>query len=250
MLAQVHAWVAEAGRIALELLPTITVRRKADRSPVTEADERIETMLRQRIASAFPGHAVVGEEHGGQAEAEYVWALDPVDGTANFVAGLPMWGVSVGVLRRGVPVLGCVFLPAVNEWYEADLDGPARFNGVPVEVVHNNLDDPEAHISAPSNVHRCYTVRYPGKLRVLGSVAAQLCYVARGATVGAVIGRASIWDIAGGLAVLARAGGAITYLGGEPVDLLALAHGAPAREPMIAGAPATLAMLRAQVALR
>lgn len=252
MIEQVHGWVVEAAQIALRLRHNIETRRKADRSIVTAADTEIETLLRDRIGAAYPAHAILGEEQGGSdLDAEYLWVLDPIDGTSSFAQGLPVWGVSVGLLHQGVPVLGCFYLPVLDEWYEVDLTGPARCNGLPIEVKQTDLQDPESWICVPSNIHRRYHVSYPGKVRVLGSLAAYLCFVARGSAAGALIGWGKVWDIAAALAVLQRAGGDACYLDtGTPVDLRALIRGQSPRAPIIAGSPSAIKMLQAHITVR
>lgn len=249
MIEQVHSWAEEAGHIALHYFNVAETRIKADRSVVTEADIQIETLLRERIGAAYPEHAIIGEEQGGALiEAEYLWAIDPIDGTSGFTQGLPIWGISIGLLRYGVPVLGSVYLPLIGEWYEVDLEGPATFNGHPLQVTTGNLLDSEAWICVPSNIHRRYAIDFPGKVRSLGSVAAYLCYVARGTAAGALVGRAAIWDIAAGLAILRRAGGDMHLLeSGEVLDLRGMLTGRPPAEPLIAGSPAALTLLRERI---
>lgn len=251
-LQLVHSWAEEAGRIALHYFNVAEARIKADRSVVTAADEEIETLLRQRIRAVYPEHAIIGEEQGGVAtNAELLWAIDPIDGTSGFVQGLPVWGISIGLLRRGVPVLGCFYMPLVGEWYEVGLEGPATFNGQPLAVASGNLTHPDAWICVPSNSHRRYAIDYPGKTRSLGSMAAYLCYVARGTAAGALIGRPAIWDIAAGLAILRRAGGDIHQLGsGAPVDLPAMLTGRPPADTLVAGSPAAITLLRQRIRRR
>jgi myo-inositol-1(or 4)-monophosphatase len=250
-IKEVHGWAEEAGRIALHYFNDVEARLKADQSVVTAADEEIEVLLRRRIAAAYPNHAIIGEEQGGAAPgAEYLWALDPIDGTSAFVQGLPIWGISIGLLRHEQPILGCFYLPLLQEWYEAGLEGPATFNGTPIHVAHDNLLDSEAWISVPSDSHRLYSIDYPGKTRSLGSMAASLCYVARGTAAGALLGRPHIWDIAAGLAILRRAGGDVQRLSVDaPVDLQVLLTGKRLPEPFIAGSPPALAMLQARIRL-
>jgi myo-inositol-1(or 4)-monophosphatase len=251
-LTRVHNWAEEAGEIALHYFNMVEARIKADRSVVTAADEEIEALLRKRIRAAYPKHAIIGEEQGGVSDdAEYLWALDPVDGTSGFVQGLPIWGISIGLLRGNEPILGCFYMPLLREWYEAGIDGPATFNGTPMATATTNLLDSEAWICVPSNSHRRYQIDFPGKTRSLGSMAAYLCYVARGTAVGAIVGRPHLWDIAAGLAILRRAGGDLHLLGsGAPVDLPGMIAGKPVREPLIAGSQAAIRMLRARVKTR
>lgn len=251
-LDQVHEWAREAGEIGRGYYNAVEVRRKPDRSVVTAADVEIEQLLRKRIRAAYPEHGILGEEGSHhQIDAEYVWALDPIDGTGSFVSGLPIWGISIGLLHRGHAILGCFYMPALDEWYEADVSGPALFNGQPIEVLQNELLDSEAWICVPSNIHRRYIIDYPGKIRSLGSMAAYICYVARGTAAGALIGQPKLWDIAAGMAILERAGGGARFLRSQsPIDLQAMLQGRPAHEPIVVGSPPALEMLLKRIKLR
>jgi myo-inositol-1(or 4)-monophosphatase len=97
--------------------------------PVTEADRAGEATMRQLIKRAFPTHGIVGEEFGVEnRDAEYVWVLDPIDGTRAFIAGLPTWGTLIGLSRRGQPVYGMMHQPFTGERFSGD-GGSARFEG-------------------------------------------------------------------------------------------------------------------------
>lgn len=251
-LEQIREWAREAGEIARHYYNAVEARRKADRSMVTTADEEIERLLRARIMAAYPQHGILGEEgKNHQTSAEYLWAIDPIDGTGAFVSGLPIFGISIGLLRHGHPVLGCFYMPVLDEWYEAGLGGPARFNGAPIEVLRHDLLDSEAFICVPSNVHRRYTINYPGKVRSLGSMAAYVCYVARGTAAGAVIGRPRLWDVAAGLAILERAGGGARLLRSRtPLDVRTMLDRQPAPEPVVVGSPEAVELLLDRVKVR
>ena len=251
-LRQVHEWAGEAGAVALHYFNAVEARTKADHSVVTAADDEIERLLRDRIRLAYPDHGIVGEEQGSAPyDSEYLWALDPLDGTSSFVQGLPIWGISIGLLRHGIPVLGCFYMPLLNEWYEVDIEGPATFNGTPIAAATENLLHSESWICVPSNSHRRYAIDYPGKIRSLGSMAAYLCYVARGNAAGALVGYPKIWDLAAGLALLRRAGGDVRLLrSGGTVDVAAMLRGGALPEPIIAGSPAALAMLQKRIQRR
>jgi histidinol phosphatase-like enzyme (inositol monophosphatase family) len=89
--------------------------------PVTEADRAGEAAMRHLIKRTFPTHGIVGEEFGAEgAEAEYVWVLDPIDGTKAFMAGLPLWGTLIGLLRGGAPVYGLMHQPFTGERFSGD----------------------------------------------------------------------------------------------------------------------------------
>ncbi len=89
--------------------------------PVTEADRGAEAAMRRLIAQTFPDHGVIGEEYGSdRPEAEYVWVLDPIDGTKSFISGLPTWGTLIGLMHRGRPVYGMMAQPYTRERFYGD----------------------------------------------------------------------------------------------------------------------------------
>ena len=97
--------------------------------PVTEADRAAETAMRALIKQAFPNHGIIGEEYGDeQVDAEYVWALDPIDGTKSFISGMPAWGTLIGLARRGEPVFGMMHQPFIRERFTGD-GGAAWYRG-------------------------------------------------------------------------------------------------------------------------
>jgi histidinol-phosphatase len=121
----------EAGAIALRhFRDGVTVETKADRSPVTLADLEAEACLRARIEERFPEHAIRGEEFGSIREgAPCRWLLDPIDGTASFIRGSPLWGVMVAVETQTQPMVGVVHFPALGETVWASRGGGAWWNG-------------------------------------------------------------------------------------------------------------------------
>jgi myo-inositol-1(or 4)-monophosphatase len=89
--------------------------------PVTEADRASETVMRKRIKETFPEHGIVGEEFGAEnPDAEFVWVLDPIDGTKAFISGLPVWGTLIGLMRNGVPAYGMMHQPFTKERFFGD----------------------------------------------------------------------------------------------------------------------------------
>ena len=89
---------------------------KSDASPVTLADRGAEKVMREMIARRFPDHGIIGEEFGTErGDAEYVWVLDPVDGTKSFILGVPLFGTLIGLLHRGRPIVGCIHQPVMRQ---------------------------------------------------------------------------------------------------------------------------------------
>ena len=97
--------------------------------PVTAADHAAETAMRTLIRRTFPDHGIIGEEYGKErAEAEYVWVLDPIDGTKSFICGMPVWGTLIALLRSGEPVFGMMNQPFTRERFSGD-GGGAHYRG-------------------------------------------------------------------------------------------------------------------------
>jgi myo-inositol-1(or 4)-monophosphatase len=110
----------------------LPVEFKSDQSPVTHADRGAEELLRQMIKQKFPAHGIIGEEFGSEnPDAEFVWVLDPVDGTKSFVTGVPLWGTLIALLHRGQPVLGCIHQPILQQLMIGD-GHVTTLNGAPV----------------------------------------------------------------------------------------------------------------------
>jgi myo-inositol-1(or 4)-monophosphatase len=115
--------------------------------PVTEADRGAEAAMRRLIGETFPSHGIIGEEYGeDRPDAEYVWVLDPIDGTKGFISGLPMWGTLIGLMHRGRPAYGMMSQPFTRERYFGDgkrarMRGPgvSRRDDAPVEWAYRNL---------------------------------------------------------------------------------------------------------------
>jgi myo-inositol-1(or 4)-monophosphatase len=193
----------------------------------------------------------MGEEQGiYNAGREFTWCLDPLDGTGAFVAGLPVWGVSIGLLRAGQPYLGVIYLPLMDECYWADATGPAYWDAAPIQVSDARSFDTGDWIAGPSRAHRNYRISFPGKLRALGSMAAYFCYVARGSALGALLGRPHLWDIAAGMAILRAAGGLTVTLNGQALDASTLLTGQICPEPVVLATPALVDELLGYIEVR
>ncbi|PVH28840.1 inositol monophosphatase family protein [Pararhodobacter oceanensis] len=129
--------LAEASRalIRSRFRGTIDVEMKPDNTPVTPTDFEVETLLREMIATRYPDHGVIGEEHpDSAAEAEHVWVIDPIDGTRSFIAGRPVFGTLIALTRAQVPVLGVVDIPITQERWIGAKGHETRLNGKPTRT--------------------------------------------------------------------------------------------------------------------
>ena len=198
------------------------VEIKADSTPVTEADLRIEDVLRRELARRFPGDAVLGEEQGLVGTSERIWVLDPVDGTKNFAAGIPIWGTLIALMVEGTPVVGVASAPALGERYGAARGSGARMNGEPIGVsqVHRLeeallcssgfkdwLDGPRA------DVYRSLAAR-AARTRGFGDFWSHTL-VARGAAEIMLEPSLRTWDWAALQPIVEEAGGRMTQIDGS-----------------------------------
>lgn len=250
-LAEVQMWARMSGAIARYYFNHTRVWNKTDNSPVTQADLEIESFLRERIAARYPDHGILGEEQGSDhAEREFVWVIDPLDGTAAFVAGLPIWGISIGILHHGQPYAGLFYMPLTEECFWAQTGAGAFWNEYPIHVQADQQISGNDWLATPSKAHLNYSISFPGKTRSLGSVGSYFCYVARGSAIGALLGRPKLWDIAAGLCILQEAGGLAVGLSGQPIDLQPMLLGQSSSEPMVLGSPQILPQLLESIRLK
>ncbi|MBF8268217.1 MAG: Inositol-phosphate phosphatase [Dehalococcoidia bacterium] len=198
----------------------VEYKDKGEKDPVTEADRRVEEYLREEISREFPDHAVVAEESAettGGDDTDFIWVVDPLDGTANFAAGLPLYAVSIGLLYRGVPVVGSLFLPSTfagDGVYHARTGGGAFVEGNPLKVAFHSLPQSSGLSGLPGSYGRAFSSRGRrrgtlGEMRVTGSIACEMVLVARGVFQYSIFAGSHIWDVAAGVVLIREAGGEV-----------------------------------------
>ena len=211
---------------------SVEYKDKAQQDPVTAADRQAQAYLERRIGERFPGHGILGEEDDASADGDklapdVLWVLDPLDGTTNFMNGLPVYASSIGVLHRGVAVVGAVYLP----WPTAAghgivvhcrAGGGAFADGEPIAVYRTDKPRGDRLVGLPGSfgastrVGRELQGQPLGQLRVTGSIAYELAMTAMGVLQFAVIGAPRMWDMLGGAIAVQEAGGAVmTRLPGQ-----------------------------------
>lgn len=215
------------GRIALRHYRTqLSSERKADGTWVTEADWAVEAQIRLRIARAFPDHNVLGEEEGltaagggPPAPGAPTWVVDPIDGTNNYMAGIPIWATLVALRVDGRSVAGVVHAPALGETYDAASGAGARCNGKTIGV------DPAAALPDATVLFASVTswrgnkgfdemLERARRSRGLGDFWGHVL-VARGAAHVMAEPDLSVWDVAALQPIVAEAGGRLTDLDGN-----------------------------------
>lgn len=233
-LAFAQELAAEAGALAVGYFRHTQARRKNDGTLVTEADERANRLIVERIQAAWPGHAVLSEEETTTYDPaiNYTWVIDPLDGTTNFARGLPIWGVSVALLNDGVPVVAALDFPLLHERYWATAGGGAFCNGETLQTDPGAQIDNQQLFTQCTRTRRRLRIQSPLKARMLGSATYHLLTVARGASLVSVEITPKVWDLAGAVLVVQEAGGVVDGLEGAPLlplpphslDYVAISH--------------------------
>jgi myo-inositol-1(or 4)-monophosphatase len=196
--------------------------------PVTEADRAAEAVMRRMIKASFPQHGIVGEEFGNQNEdAEYVWMLDPIDGTKSFIAGFPIWGTLIALLHRGLPVYGMMHQPYIGERFSGDnrsasYRGPSSGRNLMVRRCAS-LNEATSFTTSP-------LLMKPDDRAAFGKVEAEVrltryggdcysyCMMAAGHLDLIVETELKPYDIAALIPIITGAGGVITTWEGEPAQ--------------------------------
>ena len=227
-LALALAGVADRITLGRFMAHDLRVHRKPDRTPVTDADLAVEDAIRAVLAEQRPGDAVLGEERGASGGSSRAWVLDPIDGTKNFLRGVPAWGTLVALVTDGRPVVGVVSAPALGRrWWAAegcgahtrDPDGTER--PIAVSAVSELAD---AYVST---THLGSWVEHRTREAYLALVDAcwenrafgdcwQHCMVAEGAIDLAAEPVVNAWDVAAVQVIVEQAGGRFTDLDGNP----------------------------------
>ena len=239
-IAELDDFLVELNRAAAEaILPLFRAEHglvdkggAAGFDPVTEADKGAERAIRALITERFPDHGVIGEEYGeDRPDAEFVWVLDPVDGTRAFIAGLPLWCTLIGLRWQGRPVLGSIGQSYIGELYIGHAGGSRLMSRGGVRSLKVRacplLTDA---IIATTDPSACFTgaekgawrqVRAAARLARLGCDAYAYAMVAAGTLDLVVEAGLKCWDIDAAIPVIEGAGGLVTDWRGQPVG----AHG-------------------------
>jgi len=203
-------------------LGAIEAEYKAGHDPVTEADKEIDAILRQQLL--LDGEGWLSEESVddlSRLERKRVWIVDPLDGTREFVAGVPEFCVSVAMVEDGIPVAGGICNPATNEVFLGSLDSGVTYNGKPARASQRTSLEGAVVLASRSEIKRGEWKRFDKaavKVRPMGSVAYKLALVSAGlADVTFTLTPKHDWDIAGGAALVTSAGGFISTLANVPL---------------------------------
>ena len=199
----------------------VSATRKADGTLVTESDRMADQAIRQAIHDWFPTHGVLTEETEHVFPSnDWCWIVDPIDGTTNFTRGIPIWGISLGLVFRGIPVFGYVYFPMFATAYhgyfygDSGLEGPhqgAYCNGKPITTSSDAPSYNHLFNLCARSTH-IMTRPFPCKLRLMGVASYNVLLVASGASLGGIEATPKVWDLAAAWVILLAAGGVIHTL--------------------------------------
>ena len=184
-------------------------------------DKESQELISDYLLSVFPDSAILGEEgNDGVAQSDYCWIVDPIDGTVNYFYGIPIFCVSIALQHKGKLVMGCVYDPMQQECFSAIAGHAPTLNGQPIAVSsRSRMAEAVVFIghgthdgSGEAGIRRfAHISRQVRKIRILGSAALTLCYIAAGRFDAYVEGRICLWDFAAARVILEAAGGVVEF---------------------------------------
>lgn len=212
-------------------------QKSSEADLVTEVDQKVESFIKHAVHEACPEHKFVGEEGVASGDdlnivtesSDYVWIIDPIDGTTNFVHGLPGYTVSIALSYKQEIILGVIYDPNLDEMFWAEKDRGAFLNNRKITVSDkDNLTMSVLATGFSPDIHgaRAKGIKNINKLgpecssiRTFGSAALHLAYVASGRMEGFWEHGLNVWDVAAGYAIVTQAGGEVTSLTGQKYSL-------------------------------
>lgn len=221
-----HNITEKVGTQLLADFVQVQASNKDDGSLVTKSDRWADQEITNAIANHFPSHGILSEEAQHVfPDHEWCWIIDPLDGTTNFTRGIPIWGISLGLLYKGTPVFGYVHFPPLAQSFHGfwlgeseltNVESGAFLNGKPI---HSSTDSPSSNhfFNLCSRSTSILQQPFPCKIRMLGVASYNFLTVATGAVLGGVEATPKIWDIAGAWVIVQAAGGVWVSLDDEGI---------------------------------
>ena len=201
----------------------VKMKNNDPRNLVTQIDLAIEKQIRKTILKNFPTAKIIGEEFGSSIleQDDVVWIIDPIDGTTNYIRGIPLTCITIGVWDKHGPLVGAVYNPLINQIYTALRGKGAFLNGKKIKVsAINSVSEASGGIGwmSPESGKKTFNqiIGDVRKIRVLATSSWQTCMVASGALDYYVTRDVNIWDVGGPLAILKEAGGKFSDFSGSP----------------------------------
>ncbi len=240
--------IHQAGEKAMAYYGKGKPQFKFDESIVTEAENQLIDLFQNQLNRQFPEHKVFRfdevNENYSHRQKRYLWIFDPLEGVANFQAGIPIWGMSIAVLDNFWPILGLFYMPATGDLFHARAGKDAYWGNEKINVSGAGLIDDESLLLTYSRFHQNYQSTFPGKIRSLGCASAHICYVAMGRADAAVITNDSFQGLAAARVILESAAGKICKMDGSDFHLNEYLDGQRISEHLVVAAEENLSQVR------
>lgn len=220
---------------------------KFDEELVTEAELHLRQFFEDRVHTRFAEHQLFTTDKLGSGyshdESRYLWVFDPLDGVSNFLAGIPIWGMSLALLDNFWPILGVFHMPATGDIFHARAGQTAYWGDQPIGISSQSTINDESLLFIYSRFHHQYHSSFPGKIRNMGCTAAHICYTAMGRAEAAFISNESYQDLAAAQVIVQAAGGDIYRMDGRELTVNEYIDGPRNGEHLLVASPATKAQV-------
>lgn len=235
--------IRESGKKALSYYGKGEFQVKFDENLVTEAELDLTDFFQEQLSANFPEHQIFQQDQEKRDythdSKRYLWIYDPLDGVANFQAGIPIWGISLAIFDNYWPVFGGFYMPATGDLFNARAGGKAFRGNEEIHISSQETINDESLLLTYSRFHRHYHPTFPGKIRNLGCTAAHICYVAMGRAEAAIIANESYQDLAAAWIIAEAAGGKFYKMDGSEFILGEYLNGQKNDEHLLVAAPDT-----------
>jgi myo-inositol-1(or 4)-monophosphatase len=241
-------FIHQAGENAMTFYGKGRPQVKFDQGVVTEAEIQLTELFKDQLRLHFPEHQLfsvdaVSQDYSHEGK-RYLWAFDPLEGVANFQAGIPLWGLSLALLENFWPVFGVFFMPATGDLFHARAGCCAYWGRREITIPSPDGINDESMLLTYSRFHQHYRSTFPGKIRSLGCTSAHLCYVAMGRADAALIANESFQGLAAARVIVEAAGGKFSKLDGSEFFLNEYLDGQKIDDHVLVAAPDNLPLVR------
>ena len=239
--------IRQAGEKAMGFYGKGQPQVKFDQGVVTEAELQLTEYFQGRLHAKFPEHTLfsydVDRDYSHEGK-RYLWSFDPLEGVANFQAGIPLWGLSLALLENFWPVFGVFYMPATGDLFHARAGCCAYWGQREIRIPASEGINDESVLLTYSRFHQQYRSAFPGKIRSLGCTSAHICYVAMGRADAAVVANETFRGLAAARVILEAAGGQLARMDGSNFNLNDYLDGQKIEEPLLVCSPENLDQVR------
>lgn len=221
---------------------------KFDERLITEAELTLTDHFQSQLHAQFPEHQLFKNNQENKSYSHegkrYLWVFDPVDGIANFQAGIPVWGISMALLENFWPVFGIFYMPAIGDLFHAQAGHNAFLGKKKITVSAQDTINDESLLLTYSRFHHQYRTTFPGKIRDFGCTVAHMCYVAMGCAEAAFIAQETYQDLAAARIIIEAAGAKIFKIDGSELFLNEYLDGQRINDDLLVVSPDNCSQVR------